>query len=139
MTYPYSAKYITAFAYFKESVYAQFNYEINFGDRHEILFKSFYKFISKEMEEKFFLKNNSKALLEIVNELKKSSVKEFIIESHDSKTNLIYYKTKLKQFDLIIKIKKTDLEYIKRETKKYYDIDFNKVDIDKLSLAIRAN
>ena len=139
MTYPYSAKYITAFTYFKESVSAQFSYEINFGDKYEILFKSFYKFISKEMEEKFFLKNNSKVLLEITKELKKSSVKEFIIESHDSKTNLIYYKTKLKQFDLIIKIKKTDLEYIKRETKKYYDIDFKKIDVDKLSLAIRAN
>jgi hypothetical protein len=139
MTYPYSARYITAFDYFKDSIKKEFNKEINFGSLEEKIFKNFYKFISKEMEEKFFLKNNTKIIIEIIKELKDSNKKEFIIESHDSKTNLIYYKTKLKYFDLFIKINQKEFQYVRRETKKYYDIDFNKIDYEKLCLGIRAN
>lgn len=137
MTNPYSATYTTAFNYFKEAVEEQIGIEINFGSEEEKVFKRFYNFISTEVEDKYFLKNNSKKMVEYIKKLMKDSKREIIIESHDAKTNLVYYKLTPKNYDLIITIPSKQTK--KRITKKYEQIDKLRIDYEKIATAIRAN
>jgi uncharacterized protein YlxP (DUF503 family) len=137
MTNPYSAAYITAFNYFKIAVKEHFNINIDFGSDEEIAFKSFYKFISTEVEDNFFLANNSKKIVNYIKETIKNNNKELVIESHDSKTNMIYYKLIVKNYDLIITIPNKQIK--KRITKKYEEIDEFTVDYKKMARSIRAN
>jgi hypothetical protein len=137
MTNPYSATYITAFNYFKNSVEDEFGIIINFGSEEEKSFKNFYSYISSEVENEFFLKNSSKKILEYVDELLKKTEKKIIIESHDSSADMIYYKLISKEWDLIITIPTTSVN--KRITKKYEKIDKINIDRDKIALSIRAN
>jgi sugar-specific transcriptional regulator TrmB len=96
MTNPYSAVYLTAFKYFQEGVQEKFNKIIEFGSEEEKAFKDFYKFIENEVEDNFFLENNSKEIVKYIKELLKKSSKEIIIETSDSKVNFIYFKMKQK-------------------------------------------
>jgi hypothetical protein len=137
MTNPYSATYLTAFNYFKQAVEETFKTKIEFGSNEELAFKRFYEFISKEVEDNFFLKNNSKNIIDYIKNLVKESDPQIIIESHDSKTNFVYYKLNSKSFDLIITIPTQMIK--KRITKKYETIDKLKIDYDKIAISIRAN
>ena len=136
MTNPYSAAYITSFEYFKHDILEEFDTETGFGDIEEQAFKKFYDFIN-ELENKYFLKNNSK---EMVNYLKKelnSGKKQITISSNDGETNLIYYKLISKSFDLIIDVPGKNIK--KRVTKKYKEIDKLNIDYKKTARSIRAN
>jgi hypothetical protein len=63
MTHPYSARYITAFDYFRTAIEENYGFIPVYGDEFEVTFKSFYKFIDNDMETKYFLKNESKKMI----------------------------------------------------------------------------
>jgi hypothetical protein len=63
MTNPYSARYVTAFDYFKDAVFDNYKTKIEYGDNNEKLFKKFYKFIDNEMETSYFLAHSSKKMI----------------------------------------------------------------------------
>jgi hypothetical protein len=136
MTNPYSAKYLTAFNYFKEAIFENNSEIIEFGDDKEKMFKKFYNFVETTVEQKYFLKNNSKLIIDdIKKKIIDNSEKDILIKSHDSKTNLIYYKLTPKNFDLIITVENKK----KRITKKYFQMDQSKPDYNKIFQSIRAN
>jgi hypothetical protein len=66
MTNPYSARYKTAFDYFKDAVMENFKKNIEFNDENEKSFKLFYKFIDEKVESDYFLSNSSKHMVEYV-------------------------------------------------------------------------
>ena len=134
MTHPYAAKYITAFKYFQLSVKEEFNIDIDYKSPEEIIFKRFYKFISTEVEDKFFLKNNSKKMVELLNNKFEGNTKR-IIEEYDSKTNLTYFKFINKNFDYIIKLPENKRIRI---TKTNYILS-NEIDFKKMQTSFRAN
>jgi hypothetical protein len=68
MTNPYSARYITAFEYFKEGVFEKFTIKIEYGDEYEISFKDFYNFIEENVEDQYFLENNSKNIIKYIDD-----------------------------------------------------------------------
>jgi hypothetical protein len=135
MTSPYSAKYVTGFQYFKESVKENFNIEINFNDEEEIKFKDFYKFMNK-FEYEFFLKKKSTSIIEYVKKNMDKNV-EITYKLKDGKINFTYYKYQSKNFDIIVNIEK--LSFKKRYTKKNYEINLNLLDKKKTEISIRAN
>jgi hypothetical protein len=100
------------------------------------MFKKFYNFVETTVEQKYFLKNNSKLIIDdIKKKIIDNSEKDILIKSHDSKTNLIYYKLTPKNFDLIITVENKK----KRITKKYFQMDQSKPDYNKIFQSIRAN
>jgi hypothetical protein len=137
MTNPYAATYLTAFNYFGESVKKNANIDINFGSELEIAFKSFYKFISEEVENNYFLKNNSKHMVGYIKNILQDNRKEIIIESHDSRSNMVYYKLIPKNFDLIIMVPGKSIK--RRITKKYLEVSELEMDYSKMARSIRAN
>lgn len=138
MTSPYAATYLTAFNYFKEAVEENFNIKIEFKSEEEYAFKRFYNFIKEDVENKYFLKHNSKDILEYIKSFIENDCKTGIkIETHDSETNLIYYKLIPKNYDLEISIPHLNVK--KRITKRYEILDKLKIDLNKVLTAIRAN
>lgn len=136
MTNPYSAVFLTAFNYFRTAVEEVFNKKINIGDEIYVEFQNFYKFVENELEVNLFLKTRSNRILKhLTTNLLKN--KEIIIESHDARTNLIYYKMKQKSWDLIITIKHKNLK--KRKIKKFEEIDKLTIDVRKIEQSLRAN
>jgi hypothetical protein len=71
----------------------------------------------------------------IINIVKKNE--DVIISSHDSESNMIYYKFKDKTIDVIIKIPESTNNL--RKTKKISIIDKDKVNLRKLKNAIKPN
>lgn len=137
MTNPYSATYRTAFNYFKEAVEEEFGIRIVFNSEEEKVFKEFYTYVSEEVENKIFLRHSSKKIIEYINNIIKDTPTEITIESHDSKTNLVYYKFSQKNFDIIIVIPTSQIK--RRITKRYERIDKLKIDYQKINMSIRAN
>jgi hypothetical protein len=136
MTNPYSAAYITAFDYFKEAVLETTNTKINFGSEEEISFKRFYKFISQEVEDNYFLANNSKKIIMYVKQLFEKGTEDIKLNEHDSSTNLVYYILDNKTYDFIIVIPNKQK---KRITKKHKTLNLSKIDHEKILISIRAN
>lgn len=137
MTSPYSARYITSFGYFKEAVKENFNVDIGFGSHEEKIFKKFYSFISTKMETTYFLKHNSTEVIKLIDKAQEKKDECFIIASHDSSSNLKYYKLVSKNFDVILKMPGKSIT--KRITKRYQQIDKQQIDYGKIKSSIRAN
>jgi hypothetical protein len=136
MTNPYAAVYMTAFAYFRDAVKERTGLSIDYGSKEEVAFKRFYKFISTEVEDRFFLKNNSKKIVEHIKNILSENNEEIIVKSHDSYSNMIYYKMVSKSYDLIIVVPAKDK---KRITKKYEKFNNLNIDHQKIARSIRAN
>lgn len=136
MTNPYSAVFLTAYQYFKDSVLEKFNYEIEIGDDVYKAFQNFYNFLENEMEKELFLNTSSTKIIDVFLELATKN-KEIILESNDTKTNLIYYKIKEKTWDFIILVPEKNVKL--RKTKKYKEVDSFNIDFRKISQSIRAN
>lgn len=134
MTNPYAATYLTSFNYFVEAVYESTEKRVTHKSEEGEAFKKFFQFVKEEVETGYFLKNNSKSILTHVKNNWSSGVK---IESHDSTSNLIYYKLVSKSYDIEISIPGQDAK--KRITKKFDLLDKLKVDREKILTSIRAN
>jgi hypothetical protein len=135
MTSPYAAKYITAYEYFREAIFKDFNENIQYNHHVSILFKSFHEYVTKTLEDDFFLKKNSKLIVEFFMQLIEKEKNTIFYSKDNDETNFIYYQTQTKQFDLIIMLPGKK----KRITKKYLSLDASKIDKNKIRLSIRAN
>lgn len=136
MTNPYAAKYPTAWSYFKESVLSNFNIQLLNNSEEEEAFKDFYNYISNDIES-VFLKNKSKAILDKIKNDLQQSVKQIILKTDESCTDIIYFKLKDKSFDIILNIPKTRIK--KRVTKRFEVVDTLSIDYKKIAQAVRAN
>lgn len=116
MTKPYSAKFLPSFKRFIEKVEEEFNYKIEFNSKQASLFRSFFLFLEKDLEDKFFLKNSSSLMVDFFKKELDASNPTIRIDSHDSTANLIYYKFRTKTFDIIIISQRSGLK--KRHSKK---------------------
>jgi hypothetical protein len=118
MTSPYAATYKTSLEYYKKEINTVLN------DEDIRIFKLFYMFINKQMENVLFKWPTKKIIDHFFSEKK-----SFIIESEEASSNLIYYHMKTKILDMTAN---------NRITKKY-QIQTNKVDHRKIKISIRAN
>lgn len=135
MTNFYSVTYLQSFKYFSDAVNEKFKIKIEFQSEIEILFKNFYKFVRNDVETEFFLKKNSQQICDYA--LNKILLeKNIIIESHDSKSHLIYYKFILKNIDSIITMPDNTKKRIK---KKYRILDKKNIRMPKVKASIRPN
>lgn len=138
MTKPYAATYLFSFKRFREKVFEVTNTYVELGSKEEERFKSFYKFLENDVEETFFLKNNSKNMVTyFAKEFEKDNEYNFWINSHDSSVNLVYYKFFTKTYDVLVKTPSEDK--LKRKTKKWLELDKTKIDKKKIIDSIRAN
>lgn len=130
MTIPYSIGINSAWNYFCENLneIEQKNKEI----KKE--YTKFFNYVRNILENNDFFKNSShKIILYAIT--RAWNFKEFKIKLDKSKVHLIYYESKTKIIDLIIKIDKESI----RITKKINEINTDKIDYDNLAISVRAN
>lgn len=134
MTLPYSATFKSCFDYFRESIFEEFQIEININDDFFEIFKRFYIYLNNYMKKQGPYKNSTE---EITNHFKKILLKGdeiVIISRNNDKSNLTYFKTTTKHFDFILKWEDKKI----RSIKNYMQLT-NTTDVRKTTTALKAN
>jgi hypothetical protein len=122
MTDPYGVTFLESYKYFLEASKQEDSLIL------KKMFQYFYGFVNKEMEKKMYIKSSISLRNDILKQTK--SNKQLVIATFDSVTDLIYFKIKKKEIDLIIENKRKTTSY---------DETTSQIDYIKLRSASRAN
>ena len=103
MTDPYGVTFLESYKYFLEASKQEDSLIL------KKMFQYFYGFVNKEMEKKMYIKSSISLRNDILKQTK--SNKQLVIATFDSVTDLIYFKIKKKEIDLIIEKKRKTKSY----------------------------